>query len=153
MVSPLLSADISALIRRYLRSCWQISSPMAFHIPIHSANGDAMNFLMNPPRDKLKIHATEYGNKDFIPYLYARKQGRGGGGFHFFGSINSVCYLFILYWNLGNFKAMKGRTSCKRPRIGVDVTCLFHRLPRAAIQGELVHVFFVCLRYISEDMA
>ena len=70
-----------------------------------------------------------------------------------FWSINSVCYLFILYWNLGNFKAMKGRTSCKRPRIGVDVTCLFHRLPRAAIQGELVHVFFVCLRYISEDMA
>lgn len=34
---------------------------------------------------KHKINATSYGNKDFIPYLYARKQGRGGGGFHFFG--------------------------------------------------------------------
>ena len=36
-------------------------------------------------RAKHKINATSYGNKDFIPYLYARKQGRGGGGFHFFG--------------------------------------------------------------------
>lgn len=93
-IYPLLLADISAFVGRYLCSCWQISSPVAFHIPIHSANGYAMNFLMNTPRDKLKIHAVEDGNKDFIPYLYARKQGRGGGGFHFFGLLISICYLF-----------------------------------------------------------
>ena len=93
------------------------------------------------------------GIKTLFRIFTPENKARGGGGFHFFWSINSVCYLFILYWNLGNFKAVEDRTSRKRPRIGVDVTCLFYRLPRAAIQGELVHVFFVCLRYISEDMA
>ena len=38
-ISPSLSGDISALARRYLRLCPQISPPTAYHAPVNSANG------------------------------------------------------------------------------------------------------------------
>ena len=38
-ISPLLSADISALARRYPRPRPQISPSVSFHTPINSANG------------------------------------------------------------------------------------------------------------------
>lgn len=143
MVSPFLSADIFALIRRYLRSCWQISSPVAFHIPIHSANGYAMNFLMNTPRDKLKIHAAEDGNKDFIPYLYARKQGRGGGGFHFFGVLIAfaICSCEVKRRKFQLYKSEQ-RSECSRICVGIFVH-LYWSFPTPHFRAKIAHA--VCL--------
>ena len=84
-IYPLLLADISAFVGRYLCSCWQISSPVAFHIPIHSANGYAMNFLMNTPRDKLKIHAGRMGIKTLFRIFTPENKA-------------AVAAVFIFFW-------------------------------------------------------
>ena len=44
-ISPLLSADIFALVRRYLCPRPQISPSVSFHIPINSANGFCDNLF------------------------------------------------------------------------------------------------------------